>query len=69
LFEGPSYPNGLDESVFVEWLKKGHLRKILFAYLFVIWDKLDRTYMPVYVEQQCKLKKFASLFRLMATNF
>lgn len=59
MFEGPSYPNALDESVFEEWLAKGRLSKTPFAYLLVIWDELDRTYIPLYIEQRSELKNFA----------
>ena len=59
MFEGPSYPNALDESVFEEWLKKWCLRKTPFAYLLVIWDKLDRTYITAYVAKQSEHQNFA----------
>jgi hypothetical protein len=59
MFEGPSYPSALDESVFEEWLAKGRMSITPFAYMLVIWDELDRTYMPVYVEQRSELQTFA----------
>ncbi|WP_194777171.1 hypothetical protein [Pararhodonellum marinum] len=59
MFEGPNYPESLDESVFEEWLEKGRSSKIPYAYLMVIWDELDGLYAPVYVELRSELKKYA----------
>lgn len=59
MFEGPNYPSALDESVFEEWLKKGRLSKTPFAYLLIIWDELDRAYMPEYIERRGELQNFA----------
>lgn len=59
MFEGPSYPDALDESIFEEWLVKGRLSKAPFAYMLVIWDELDQRYMPVYVEQRSEIQNFA----------
>lgn len=59
MFEGPSYPDALDESIFEEWLVKGRLSKTSFAYMLVIWDELDQRYMPVYVEQRSEIQNFA----------
>jgi len=59
MFEGPNYPGALDESIFEEWLKKGRLSKTPFAYLLIIWDELDRAYMPEYIEQRGELQNFA----------
>lgn len=59
MFEGPSYPKALDESIFEGWLAKGRMSKTPFAYLLIVWDELDRTYMPVYVEQRSEIQNFA----------
>jgi len=59
MFEGPNYPQPLDESLLEEWLEKGRTSKIPYAYLVVIWDELDSLYAPVYVERRSELQKYA----------
>ncbi len=58
MFEGPNYPQSLDESLLEEWLEKGRTSKIPYAYLVVIYDELDSLYAPVYVEQRSDLQKY-----------
>ncbi|WP_158857508.1 hypothetical protein [Lunatibacter salilacus] len=58
MFEGPNYPQPLDESLLDEWLEKGRLSKIPYAYLVIIWDELEASYAPVYVEQRSELQKY-----------
>ena len=59
MFDGPNFPKALDESVFEEWLAKGRMSKTPFDYLLVIWDELDRAYIPVYIEERSELNNFA----------
>ena len=58
MFEGPNYPKPLDESLLDEWLEKGRLSKIPYAYLIIIWDELETAYAPVFVEKRSELKKY-----------
>lgn len=59
MFDGPNYPQTLDESLFDEWLEKGRAGKIPYAYLLVIWDELDGLYTPVYIEERSEIHKYA----------
>jgi hypothetical protein len=58
MFEGPNYPQPLDESLFEAWLERGRLSKIPYAYLVVIWDELETTYVPVFVELRSELQTY-----------
>lgn len=40
MFEGLNYPQPLDGSLLDEWLEKGRVSKIPYAYLVIIWDEL-----------------------------
>jgi hypothetical protein len=59
MFEGPNYPQSLDESLFDEWLEKGRLSKIPYAYLLIVWDELETEYLPVFTEDRQEIKQFA----------
>lgn len=59
MFNGPDYPQSLDESLFDAWLEKGRESRIPYAYLLVIWDELDTKYMPVYTEKRSDIHEFA----------
>lgn len=49
MFDGPDFPNSLDEEVFNRWLENGRLAKIGYNYLLIVWDEYDSSYRPVYV--------------------
>lgn len=59
MFDGPDYPQSLDESVFESWLEKGRASIIPYAYLLIIWDELESNYMPVYTEDRSEIQQFA----------
>jgi hypothetical protein len=59
MFNGPDYPQTLDESLFDEWLEKGRDSKIPYAYLLIVWDELDAKYRPVYTENRRDIQQYA----------
>jgi len=59
MFNGPDYPQTLDESQFDEWLEKGRESKIPYAYLLIVWDELDAIYRPVYTEKRSDIQDYA----------
>lgn len=59
MFDGPDYPQSLDESIFEEWLEKGRESRISYAYLLIVWDVLDARYMPVYTENRSDIQQHA----------
>jgi hypothetical protein len=58
MFEGPDYPQPLEESVFENWLEEGRASKMPYAYLLVVWDELENRYLPVYVEDREGLSSY-----------
>ena len=52
MFEGPDFPQSLDESTFEQWLEEGRNSKIPYAYMMVLWDSLDSKYLPQYAEDR-----------------
>jgi hypothetical protein len=60
MFESPDYPNSLSETTFYSWLEKGRASKIPYAYLLIIWDDLEETYMPLFVENREELNQYNS---------
>lgn len=58
MFEGPNYPQPLDESHLKEWMEKRRSSKIFYSYLVTIWDEFEVTYVPVFVEKCSKLQKY-----------
>jgi hypothetical protein len=58
MFEGPNYPQPLDESLLTEWMEKGRSSKIPYAYLVILWDELESAYAPVFLAQRSELHKF-----------
>lgn len=58
MFEGPNYPQPLDESILDEWMEKGRASKIPFAYIIIIWDELETAYLPVFVEKHSEIQKY-----------
>jgi hypothetical protein len=58
MFESPDYPKALAESVFDSWLEKGRSSKISYAYILIVWDELEATYFPVFVEGREQLQDY-----------
>ena len=58
MFDGPDFPEALDEEVFNNWLEKGRLSKIGYAYLLVVWDDYESAYHPVYVSHREEIKTY-----------
>lgn len=58
MFNGPDYPQSLDEAQFDSWLEKGRESKISYNYLLIIWDAFETKYLPVYVEDRSKLTAY-----------
>jgi hypothetical protein len=52
MFEGPKFPEALDESLFNTWLEDGRQSMLRYQYLLVVWNELDAGYQPVYAEER-----------------
>lgn len=52
MFEGPDFPQSLDEELFNSWLENGRQLKLSYNYLVIIWNELELEYQPVYVEDR-----------------
>ncbi|MCC5928227.1 MAG: hypothetical protein JJU28_03180 [Cyclobacteriaceae bacterium] len=59
MFDGPDFPQALDESLFEEWLEKGRESRIPYTYLMIIWDELDTRYLPLYTEKISDIQRHA----------
>lgn len=57
MFDGPDYPQTLDEAVFDSWLETGRASKIPYAYLLIVWDEIDRKYLPVFAESRSDIEE------------
>jgi hypothetical protein len=55
MFDGPDYPQSLDEAVFDFWLETGRASKIPYAYLLIVWDEIDQKYFPVFAENRSEI--------------
>lgn len=58
MFDSSDYPKPLDESLFEEWLEKGRTSKISFAYLLIIWNEIEASYLPVYTENRAGFAEY-----------
>jgi hypothetical protein len=58
MFDGPDFPESLDEAVFDRWLENGRQAKIGYHYLVIIWDEYESTYQPVYVARRDEIETF-----------
>lgn len=58
MFESPDYPKALEESLFDSWLEKGRNSKISFAYILIVWDELEASYFPVFVESREQIQDY-----------
>ncbi|WP_420581579.1 hypothetical protein [Reichenbachiella sp.] len=58
MFDGSNYPKSLEEEQFEEWLEKGRLSKIGYAYLLIVWDALEEAYLPVYIEDRDMIESY-----------
>lgn len=52
MFNGPDFPEPLDENVFNSWLENGRLDKLGYEYLLIIWDEYDSQYKPAYAKHR-----------------
>ncbi|WP_215226165.1 hypothetical protein [Echinicola shivajiensis] len=52
MFEGSDYPKALSEELFENWLEEGRAKKIRYNYMLIIWNVVDETYKPQYVESR-----------------
>lgn len=59
MFDSPDYPMSLQESVFESWLEKGRSSVMPYTYLLIIWDELENSYFPVYVETRGEIHSYS----------
>ena len=59
MFEGADFPKSLDEELFDSWLEHGRDSKMSYAYMLVIWNELDASYQPLYMESREALNEYA----------
>lgn len=58
MFDGPGFPQSLDELLFETWLEEGRMSKIGYYYLLVVWDEFEEKYLPVYIEERDKIQEY-----------
>ncbi len=58
MFDGPDYPQALDESLFDSWFEIGRSRKIPYAFMLIIWDDIEFKYQPVFVESRNEIQEY-----------
>jgi len=58
MFEGPDYPQGLNEEVFESWLENGRESKIGYIFMLIVWNVFDQKLQPVYVETREEMQKY-----------
>lgn len=58
MFDGPDFPQSLDEDTFDAWLEEGRSSRLSYAYLLIVWDELDGKYLPVYAEDRGKIGEY-----------
>lgn len=59
MFDGADFPKSLDEELFDSWLEKGRESKMSYSYLLVIWNELESSYQPLYLESRDDLNEYA----------
>ncbi|WP_288372860.1 hypothetical protein [uncultured Algoriphagus sp.] len=59
MFDSPEYPQSLSEDLFEQWLEIGREKPIPYAYLLVIWDEIENTYLPIYVEERSQIHSYS----------
>ncbi len=58
MFNGPDFPQSLEEEVFSLWLENGRLNKFGSKYLLLIWDDFDSAYRPVYASHRDEISEY-----------
>lgn len=58
MFEGPEFPKPLDETVFNDWLEDGRQQMLRYNFLLIVWNELEREYLPIYVEEREKIEEY-----------
>jgi hypothetical protein len=60
MFNGPDFPQSLDEEIFSVWLENGRLSKLGYNYLLIVWDAYESEYRPVYAERRDEIGEYES---------
>ena len=58
MFEGVDFPGSLDEELFESWLEKGREARVGYHYLIILWDALEMSYKPAFVETRSQLEGY-----------
>lgn len=58
MFDGPDFPQPLDEELFDSWLESGRTHKIRYSHLLVIWNEFDSKYLPFYIESLTETNEY-----------
>jgi hypothetical protein len=58
MFDGPGFPQSLDEELFNHWLENGRQSKIRYNYLLITWDGYESRYQPVYAEHRDEIGEY-----------
>lgn len=58
MFDSKEYPSALDEDLFEAWLAQGRESKMPFEYMLLVWDEMERKYLPEYVESREQINKY-----------
>ena len=59
MFENLNFQSSLDEEQFEDWLEKGRASKIRYSYLVILWDEVDRSFRPVYLNERSEIGKYS----------
>lgn len=58
MFEGADFPQSLDEELFETWLEQGRQSKMSYEYLLIIWNELESSYLPLYLENRVAMEEY-----------
>jgi len=57
MFDSQEYPTSLEESQFESWLEEGRESKMPYEFMLIVWDELEGSYHPEYVESRNEINK------------
>lgn len=58
MFDGPDYPQSIDEALFDQWIEKGRSSKLGHFYLLIIWNEMESAYQPVYSKDRHLINQY-----------
>jgi len=58
MFDGPDFPQSLQETDFNLWLENGRENVINYNYLLIVWDGYESKYRPVYATNRREFDEY-----------